>query len=71
MHEDEGILLKDEKDMLNGILDLKEMTVEKIMTHRKNIYSINIDEPDEYFIKISKKFIQQNTYLEKKIQIIF
>ena len=54
MHEDEGILLKDEKDMLNGILDLKEMTVEKIMTHRKNIYSINIDEPDEYFIKISK-----------------
>ena len=38
MHEDEGILLKDEKDMLNGILDLKEMTVEKIMTHRKNIY---------------------------------
>ena len=40
--------------MLIGILDLKEMTVEKIMTHRKNIYSINIDEPDEYFIKISK-----------------
>ena len=34
MHEDE-ILLKDERDMLNGILDLKEMTVEKIMTHRK------------------------------------
>ena len=30
MHEDEGILLKDEKDMLNGILDLKEMTVEKL-----------------------------------------
>ena len=54
MHEDEGILLKDEKDMLNGILDLKEMTVEKIMTHRKNIYSINIDQPEEYFKKISQ-----------------
>ena len=54
MHEDEGILLKDERDMLNGILDLKEMTVEKIMTHRKNIYSINIDQPEEYFRKISQ-----------------
>ena len=54
MHEDEGILLKDERDMLNGILDLKEMTVEKIMTHRKNIYSINIDQPEEYFKKISQ-----------------
>ena len=54
MHEDEGILLKDEKDMLNGILDLKEMTVEKIMTHRKNIYSINVDQPEEYFKKISQ-----------------
>ena len=54
MHEDEGILLKDERDMLNGILDLKEMTVEKIMTHRKNIYSINVDQPEEYFKKISQ-----------------
>jgi len=29
MHEDEGRLLKDEGDMLNAILDLKEITVEK------------------------------------------
>lgn len=35
MHEDEGRLLKDEGNMLNAILDLKEITVEKIMTHRK------------------------------------
>ena len=67
--EDEGILLKDEKDMLNGILDLKEMTVEKIMTYRKNIYSINIDEPDEYFIKNFK--VHSAEYLFGKNQIIF
>ena len=35
MHEDEGDLHKDESDMINAILDLKEITVEKIMTHRK------------------------------------
>ena len=38
MHEDEGDLHKDESDMINAILDLKEITVEKIMTHRKNIF---------------------------------
>ena len=54
MHEDEGRLLKDESDMLNAILDLKEITVEKIMTHRKNIYSINIEESDTFFTKIAK-----------------
>ena len=54
MHEDEGRLLKDESDMLNAILDLKEITVEKIMTHRKNIYSINIEETDTFFTKIAK-----------------
>ena len=54
MHEDEGRLLKDESDMLNAILDLKEITVEKIMTHRKNIYSINIEETNTFFTKIAQ-----------------
>ena len=54
MHEDEGRLLKDEGDMLNAILDLKEITVEKIMTHRKNIYSIDMDNNQEFFSKISQ-----------------
>ena len=54
MHEDEGRLLKDEGDMLNAILDLKEITVEKIMTHRKNIYSIDLNNKNEFFSKISK-----------------
>ncbi len=54
MHEDEGRLLKDEGDMLNAILDLKEITVEKIMTHRTNMYSIDLDNNEEFFSKISQ-----------------
>ena len=54
MHEDDGRLLKDEGDMLNAILDLKEITVEKIMTHRKNIYSIDLNNKNEFFPRISK-----------------
>ena len=29
--------------MLQSILDLNDTTVEEVFTHRKNIYSINID----------------------------
>lgn len=54
MHEDEGRLLKDEGDMLNAILDLKEITVEKIMTHRTNMYSIDLNNNEEFFSKISQ-----------------
>ncbi|MDA7735609.1 CNNM domain-containing protein, partial [Pelagibacteraceae bacterium] len=54
MHEDEGRLLKDEGDMLNAILDLKEITVEKIMTHRKKIYSIDLNNKQDFFSTIAK-----------------
>ena len=48
MHEDEGDLHKDESEMINAILDLKEITVEKIMTYRKNIFSLNLNETKKY-----------------------
>ncbi len=54
MHEDEGALHKDESDMINAILDLKEITVEKIMTHRKNIFSLNINQTDKIYPTIAK-----------------
>ena len=41
-----------EKEMLQSILDLNDTTVEEVFTHRKNIYSINID---LNFIKIIEK----------------
>jgi Mg2+/Co2+ transporter CorB len=45
MHHMEGSVVKGEKDMLRSILDLSNMEVEEIMIHRKNIYSIDINQP--------------------------
>jgi Mg2+/Co2+ transporter CorB len=65
MHEDEGRLLKDEGDMLNAILDLKEITVEKIMTHRKNIYSIDLNNTKNFFYKIAQSSFSRIPVWEK------
>jgi Mg2+/Co2+ transporter CorB len=65
MHEDEGRLLKDEGDMLNAILDLKEITVEKIMTHRKNIYSIDLNNVQTFFYKIAQSSFSRIPVWEK------
>lgn len=54
MHEDEGDLHKDESSMINAVLDLKEITVEKIMTHRKNIFSFDINETNKIYSIIAK-----------------
>tara|TARA_Y100000590_G_scaffold464598_1_gene634436 strand:- start:4751 stop:6007 length:1257 start_codon:yes stop_codon:yes gene_type:complete len=39
-----------EKEMLQSILTLNDTTVEEVFTHRKNIYSINIDENSQSLI---------------------
>lgn len=41
----EGDIVKQEKDMLGGILDLEEVEVGDIMVHRKQIEMINADMP--------------------------
>ncbi len=38
----QGAFLKADKDMINGVLDLKEVEISEILTHRKDIKSINI-----------------------------
>ena len=43
IHHEDGIVKKGDKDMLGGILDLPEVTVEDVMTHRKNILTIDCD----------------------------
>lgn len=43
-HKEEGVS-KGDRDMLGGILDLKELTVEEVMVHRKNMQMIDIDLP--------------------------
>ena len=40
-----------EKEMLQSILTLNDTTVEEVLTHRKNIFSINIDSNNQKLIK--------------------
>jgi len=42
-----GMVHKQERDMLGGILDLADLDVSDIMTHRKDIVSIDADDPPE------------------------
>jgi Mg2+/Co2+ transporter CorB len=45
LHHHEGKVVKRDKDMLRSILDLSDTEVEEVMVHRKNIYSIDINQP--------------------------
>jgi len=48
LHHEEGGVVKHDKDMLGGVLDLKELDVADIMVHRTKIESLNADdEPEE------------------------
>lgn len=49
----EGGIVKEHKDMLAGILDLEEISVEDVMVHRKNVETINADDDiDDIFLQI-------------------
>jgi Mg2+/Co2+ transporter CorB len=48
-----GNVVKNDKDMLGGVLDLRQIRVEDIMIHRKDIMMINYDLPLSEIIKIS------------------
>lgn len=50
-YHQEGDVYKTDRNMLGGILDIRNMTVSEIMTHRSNIIAINIDLPSEVIIK--------------------
>ena len=43
LHHREGKVVKAERDMLGGILDLPEMTVGEVMVHRKNMFMVDAD----------------------------
>lgn len=45
LHAREGTMVKDERDMLGSILDLGEVDVSRVMTHRKNMMVVNADDP--------------------------
>ncbi len=43
LHHHEGLVIKNDRDMLGGILDMKDIEVSAVMIHRSNVVSINID----------------------------
>ena len=45
LHAEEGHVPKQERDMLGGILDLADVEVAEIMTHRKNMETIDAGRP--------------------------
>lgn len=45
LHAEEGGVIRDERAMLHSILDLAEVTVEEVMIHRRNVTTIDADEP--------------------------
>ncbi|MBV0899571.1 MAG: HlyC/CorC family transporter [Wolbachia endosymbiont of Fragariocoptes setiger] len=51
LHRSEGTMLQQDLDMLNSILDLAETEISQIMTHRKNLFSLNINQKKEELIK--------------------
>ena len=51
MHTKEGLIVKDESDMLRGVFDLSDMWVSDAMVHRKNIVTIDADQQNSEIIK--------------------
>ena len=45
LYKHEGGLVKDEHAMMDGVLDLSQVEVSEIMTHRKSMETINADDP--------------------------
>jgi Mg2+/Co2+ transporter CorB len=51
LHHKEGAVQTNDRNMLGGILDLKELQVSDVMIHRKNITMIDADLPPEEIIE--------------------
>ncbi len=50
-HHKEGGVIKDDKDMIGGILDLKDLTIDDVMIHRKNIVMIDANQKPEAILE--------------------
>ncbi|QJC27751.1 hypothetical protein ANPL_03465 [Anaplasma platys] len=51
MHDSKGTMLKQDLDMLSSVLDLAQTEISQVMTHRKNLFALNIDEEVSTLIK--------------------
>lgn len=50
LHHMEGAVVKTDRDMLGGVLDLTALEVEDVMIHRTDMQAINADEPPEKIV---------------------
>ncbi len=50
LHHMEGAMIKDDRDMLSAILDLKDMDVSDIMVHRTDMESLNADDNPKFVV---------------------
>ncbi len=53
----EGSAVKSDRDMLGGLLDLKELSVTDIMIHRTNMNGLDADEPIEELVEEALKSV--------------
>lgn len=51
LHHQEGGVVKHDKDMLGGVLNLKELEVSDVMVHRTKMVTLNADEPPELIVE--------------------
>jgi Mg2+/Co2+ transporter CorB len=52
-HMHEGNVIKDDRDMLGGILDIRNMVISDIMIHRSKIVAIDIDTQADKILKMA------------------
>jgi len=50
LHHHEGGVVRHHRDMLGGVLDLRDLTVEDVMVHRKNMNMLDIGDSPETII---------------------
>ncbi|MEZ5925641.1 MAG: HlyC/CorC family transporter [Hyphomicrobiaceae bacterium] len=51
LHHKEGTVVKGDRDMLGGILDLKELEVADVMVHRLKMETVSADDPPEKVVE--------------------
>jgi len=51
LHLQEGGVAKRARDQIYGVLEIGELSIEEVMTHRKNIAMIDADDPADQIIK--------------------
>jgi Mg2+/Co2+ transporter CorB len=51
LHHKEGGVEREHRDMIGGILDLRELTIAEVMIHRKSIVTVNADEPAQELLE--------------------